>query len=147
MISRMLLVWPRCVCWEYAEAQHRSTKTSPMVVFCTAVSSGYYDSTGRLPAGGVSAAARATRMRPESEPLVAYRRARLLLRRDVGDDVVLVTVGNAGKYTHGGAGDHDGGQCDPGTEQPLGPLKGRGVAERVGVFEIRHSAGALADNA
>src|SRR5256885_12666359 len=37
MISRMLLVWPRCVCWEYAEAQHRSTKTSPMVDFSTAV--------------------------------------------------------------------------------------------------------------
>src|SRR5215471_17795286 len=48
MISRMLLVWPRCVCWEYAEAQHRSTATSPMVDFSTAVSSGYYGSTGRL---------------------------------------------------------------------------------------------------
>src|SRR6266436_9876906 len=57
MISRMLLVWPRCVCWECAEAQHRSTTTSPMVDFSTAVSSGYYGSTGRSPAGGVSAAA------------------------------------------------------------------------------------------
>src|SRR3979409_1049382 len=50
MISRMLLVWPRCVCWEYAEAQHRSTTTSPMVDFSTAVSSGYYGSPGRSPA-------------------------------------------------------------------------------------------------
>src|SRR5207237_4823916 len=57
MISRMLLVWPRCVCWEYAEAQHRSTTNSPMVEFSTAVSSGYYGSTGRVPAAGVNAAA------------------------------------------------------------------------------------------
>jgi hypothetical protein len=59
MISRMLLVWPRCVCWEYAEAQHRSTATSPIVDFSTAVSSGYYGSTGRSPAGVVTLPLRA----------------------------------------------------------------------------------------
>src|SRR5215468_2617656 len=29
MILRMLLVWPRCVCWEYAEAPHRNTIPKP----------------------------------------------------------------------------------------------------------------------
>src|SRR5215470_4423352 len=61
MISRMLLVSPRCVCWEYAEAQHRSTTTGPMVDFSTAVSSGHYGSAERSPAGGLSAAAVMTR--------------------------------------------------------------------------------------
>src|SRR5579862_8831302 len=57
MISLMLLVWPRCAGWEYAEAQHRSTTTSPIVDFSLAVSSGYCGSTGRPPADGVRGAA------------------------------------------------------------------------------------------
>src|SRR5262245_4311333 len=70
----------------------------------------------------------------------------LLLRRHVGDDVVLVPVGDAGEYAHGGAGNHDGRQRDPGAEQSLGPFKGRGIAECVGVLEVRHSAGAPAED-
>src|SRR5689334_8978607 len=67
-----------------------------------------------------------------------------LLRRHVGDDIVLVAIGDAREYAHGGAGNHDRWKRYPRTEQALGPLEGRDGAERIGVFESRHTAGAPA---